>query len=345
MTEGQPETPATTIFGASTLTGAAASEIIVLEAVAGEALVIPHGTMLLTADFARQGSDLLLTSPDGDQVLISGYFELADPPALATAGGAELAPELMARLAGPLAPGQYAQTGPAADSEPIGIATVVDGTVTATRTDGTKVTLEIDTPIYLGDVMETGPDSSVGLVFIDNTTFSLGAGARMVIDDLIYDPETGVGAMSISVLQGVFFFVTGEIAASGPDAMVVTTPVSVIGIRGTKVAGRAAQEGEENIVTLLAEDDGGVGVIVVSTDIGQIILDSSNYLDNAVIVSSARAVPQLDSFSPSQFDNTFGDTVRVHQSTVRVMQERRQQEGDQQDGDGQQGDEIGRAHV
>jgi hypothetical protein len=204
--------------------------------------------------------------------------------------------------------------------------------------------LEVDTPIYLGDVMETGPNASVGLIFIDNTTFSLGEEARMVIDDLIYDPDTGVGSMGISVLQGVFVFVTGEIAASGPNAMVVTTPVSVIGIRGTKVAGKAAQEGEENIVSLLVEDDGGIGVITVSTDIGQITLDASNYLDNAVIVSSARAVPQLDTFTASQFDNTFGDTVRVNESAVRVMQERRQQEeSEQQDGGGQQGGEPGAA--
>lgn len=119
----------------------ATGEFIVLEAVAGEALVIPNGTMLLTADFVRQGGDLLLVGPDGEQVLIQGYFELADPLALATAGGAELAPDLVASLAGPLAPGQYAQVEAAADVDPIGVASVVDGTATATRTDGTKVTL------------------------------------------------------------------------------------------------------------------------------------------------------------------------------------------------------------
>ena len=97
--------------------------------------------MLLIADFVRQGGDLLLVGPDGEQVLIQGYFELADPLALATAGGAELAPDLVASLAGPLAPGQYAQVEAAADVDPIGVASVVDGTATATRTAGPKVTL------------------------------------------------------------------------------------------------------------------------------------------------------------------------------------------------------------
>ena len=242
MTKGRPETPEAMASGA--IDAPSGGGITVLQASPGETLVIPGGAMLLDADFLRQGDDLLLVGADGVQVLISGYFASADPPALATAGGAVLAPELVARLAGPLAPGQYAQAGGADAGAPIGVATIVEGEVTATRADGTKVTLDVDSPIYLDDVLETGPDASVGLVFIDDTTFSLGSDARMVIDDLVYEPETGGGFMNLSVIQGVFVFVTGEIAASGPDAMLVKTPVATIGIRGTKVAGRAAQEGE-----------------------------------------------------------------------------------------------------
>jgi len=37
--------------------------------------------------------------------------------------------------------------------------------------------------------------------------------------------------------------------------MTVTTPVATIGIRGTKVAGRAAQEGAQNTISLLPETD------------------------------------------------------------------------------------------
>ena len=78
--------------------------MVVLQAEPGAAMVVPHGALLLAA-FVRQGADLLLVWPDGTQILIKGYFDLDHPPALITEGGAMLAPDLVARLAGPLAPG------------------------------------------------------------------------------------------------------------------------------------------------------------------------------------------------------------------------------------------------
>ena len=79
--------------------------VVVLQAEPGAAMVVPHGALLLVANFVRQGADLLLVGPDGIQILIKGYFALDHPPALMTEGGEMLAPDLVARLAEPLAPG------------------------------------------------------------------------------------------------------------------------------------------------------------------------------------------------------------------------------------------------
>jgi len=37
-------------------------------------------------------------------------------------------------------------------------------------------------------VVRTAPDGEVGITFLDGTEFSLGGGAEMRIDKLIYDP-------------------------------------------------------------------------------------------------------------------------------------------------------------
>ena len=79
--------------------------VVVLQAEPGAAMVVPHGALLLVANFVRQGADLLLVGSDGTKIIIKGYFALDHPPALMTEGGAMLAPDLVARLAGPLAPG------------------------------------------------------------------------------------------------------------------------------------------------------------------------------------------------------------------------------------------------
>ena len=99
------------------------------------------------------------------------------------------------------------------------------------------------------------------------------------------------------------------------------------------MVGYAAQEGEENTVTLLQQDDGTVGTIIISTPIGQIILDVTNYENNAVFISSPGAAPVIGSFSPAQFENLFGPALRIHQDTQRGYERRQQDDQDSQDED------------
>ena len=57
-------------------------------------------------------------------------------------------------------------------------------------------------------MIETGSTATVGLVFNDDTTFALGEHGRMVLDELIYDPDSGDGSSAFSVVEGVFVFVS-----------------------------------------------------------------------------------------------------------------------------------------
>ncbi len=78
---------------------------------AGERLIVPGEFALTDAAFSRQGHDLLLEDANGQRILIQEYFAHSEPPALATEGGVVLPPDLVRALAGPMAPGQYAQAG------------------------------------------------------------------------------------------------------------------------------------------------------------------------------------------------------------------------------------------
>ncbi|MAI59459.1 MAG: hypothetical protein CMM92_00380 [Rickettsiales bacterium] len=223
------------------------------------------------SNFSRNNSDLIATSDNGDQVILIDYFSNFELPSLLTENGLLLNGSLVRSLAGPLAKGQYAQ---AADGNilSIGEVSTVSGTAKATRLDGTTTNLNAGDPVFQGDTIETEGSGAVGLVFLDKTTLSLSDGGKMVLDELVYDATTGTGSMAVDMLEGAFSFVSGEIAKTGPDAMSVKTPVAVIGIRGTTVAGKAAVEGNQNSFTLLQDADGGVGQIAVSNDGGTQVL-------------------------------------------------------------------------
>ena len=80
------------------------ADVLVLDAVPGEALVVPGGAWLLRATFLHDGSDLKLVGADGAVVLVRGYFALEWPPDLRTEGGSLIPADLALKLAGPQAP-------------------------------------------------------------------------------------------------------------------------------------------------------------------------------------------------------------------------------------------------
>ena len=138
----------------------------------------------------------------------------------------------------------------------------------------------------------------------------------MVLDELIFDPASQEGSSSFSVVQGVFVFVSGEIASQNPDAMEVRTPVATLGIRGTKVAGYAAQEGEENKIALLSEGDGEVGELIVYNPSGNVVLDQVN---KTTIVSSVFLAPEPTYISSNEkIFNLVSQASRVLPEGLRI---------------------------
>ena len=125
-----------------------------------------------------------------------------------------------------------------ANSEAVGQIDAVENDVFITRADGAKATAKAGSPIYLGDVVETGPKGSVGMVFVDNSTFALADNGKMTIDELVYDPSSETGGSVFNIAAGVFTFVSGQIAKGGVEDMTITTPVATIGIRGTSGGGK-----------------------------------------------------------------------------------------------------------
>ncbi|MDP6305600.1 MAG: hypothetical protein QF869_06950, partial [Alphaproteobacteria bacterium] len=104
----------------------------------------------------------------------------------------------------------YVQTEGAADNASGSIGKVYNlaGGVIITRADGTKVAISKGTAIFQDDAIETAADGKLGIVFNDDTTFSLGRDGRMVIDTMIYDAAANTGESDIDVLAGTFSFVS-----------------------------------------------------------------------------------------------------------------------------------------
>lgn len=117
--------------------------------------------------------------------------------------------------------------------EPIGRVKTVSGE-SFVISDKTRVRAEVGTPVFQGSVLKTGQKSSLGVTFKDETMMSFGPDTELTVDSYLYSPAQGKVKFGSTMAKGSLNYVSGAIAKMQPDAVSVTTPSGIIGVRGTQ---------------------------------------------------------------------------------------------------------------
>jgi hypothetical protein len=134
------------------------------------------------------------------------------------------------------------------------------------RGDGPAKPVKVKDAVHSGDVLQTGNNGAIGVTFNDETTFNLSAGARLVVDEFVYQAGGKDNAAVFKVTRGTVAFIASQVAKTGD--MRITTPTATLGIRGTtgvvEVPDSVAAGGlGEAKIKLYADADGAVGRIEV----------------------------------------------------------------------------------
>ena len=125
--------------------------------------------------------------------------------------------------------------------------------------------------VFVGDEVRTGPGARLQIRFDDQSMLTLGENARITIDQFVYAPS-GDSNQALNILRGVFRFATGQIGKVTPQNVAFTTPVAVVGIRGTEFVG-----GELTVGMPAGQPHYGFqiteGAIEVTSPAGSVVLD------------------------------------------------------------------------
>jgi len=120
-----------------------------------------------------------------------------------------------------------------AEEGAIGVIKEMDGTAFI-MSNGQRTPATLGAAIFLNDDIETGADGSVGITFVDESILSLGPDTVLTVDEYVFDPANGKGSFVSRLSRGTLLYVSGLIAKIAPGNSRVDTPVSTIGIRGTR---------------------------------------------------------------------------------------------------------------
>ncbi len=96
--------------------------------------------------------------------------------------------------------------------------------------DGTRLPLTPRQTIESGDVILTGATGNVQLTFRDKTRIAIGPATTFRVDEVILNRNNRAERFVVTLLGGMFRFLTGDSAKSSYE---LRTPTATMGIRGT----------------------------------------------------------------------------------------------------------------
>jgi len=115
--------------------------------------------------------------------------------------------------------------------------------------------------------------------FVDDTRVDVTENSKLVIDEFVYDPNTGKGSVALKASFGTVRYASGQIAKNSRQNIKISTPTAVIGVRGTDFAMTVDETGSSTIILLPSCQSNGnelvcvTGEISVSSDVGTVILN------------------------------------------------------------------------
>lgn len=135
----------------------------------------------------------------------------------------------------------------------------------------------VGTGLEMNDAITT-QNGAWQLQFVDDTRVDVTEHSRMVIDEFIYDPNSGTGALNMRATLGAVRYASGQIAKNSRQRVNIATPTATISVRGTDFFMIVDEIGGSMITLLPSCDTSGtcvVGEISVESDVGQVIMNQA----------------------------------------------------------------------
>ena len=99
-------------------------------------------------------------------------------------------------------------------------------------------------PVVQDELLETDDAAAMLVEFVDRTVLTLGPSASLVVDTMVYDPESQNVTAVLKLSVGMLRFVSGKFRYAD---MKIVTPTAVIGIRGSDAVVIVSKEGATKV--------------------------------------------------------------------------------------------------
>ena len=118
-----------------------------------------------------------------------------------------------------------------AAQERVGVSSAVNQQATGTPPGAAARPLVIGQEVVFNERINTAAVGQTQLLFLDESSMSIGPNADLTIDQFVYDPRTGSGKLAMTTTRGVLRFVGGKLSKQD-DAVTMRTSSATLAVRG-----------------------------------------------------------------------------------------------------------------
>ncbi len=132
--------------------------------------------------------------------------------------------------------------------------------------------------------------------FVDETRVDITEHSRLLIDEFVYDPDSGKGKLGLKASLGTMRYASGQIAKKYKQNVKIRTPSATIGVRGTDFVLVVDEVGATMVTLLPSCDEDGycfTGEIKVETDVGFVIMNQAFQTTMTTIGSQSPTKPLI----------------------------------------------------
>jgi len=163
----------------------------------------------------------------------------------------------------------------------------------------------VDQEILLYDLLNTG-NGRLAIEFLDNSNLRLTEHSRVLIDEVIYDPNPDKSKMVMRFAMGTARFTSGMSGNMNKANIDIQTPTAQIGIRGTDFTTTIDELGRSLIVLLPDANGDASGEITVTNEGGVVTLDEAFQATMVSTISTPPVKPvTIENVTVAQIDNLF----------------------------------------
>ena len=163
----------------------------------------------------------------------------------------------------------------------------------------------VDQEILLYDLLNTG-NGRLAIEFLDKSSLRLTEHSRVLIDEVIYDPDPNKSKMVMRFAMGTARFTSGMSGNMNKANIDIQTPTAQIGIRGTDFTTTIDELGRSLIVLLPDANGNASGEITVTNEAGVVVLDEAFQATMVSTISSPPVKPvMIQNVTVAQIDNLF----------------------------------------